>query len=193
MTNWYCPLPFKHIFVDSTGLSPCCNTVSEFGLDVDIEQYKSHPKVIKLQSQFLSGDVPEACGFCQKQERVQNKSMRLDALDDYNHEIFETTQFDFIHFSQSNLCNFKCRSCGPQDSHGIAQEYSKYPELIIPVNAKVVAVNQNNHQWIIDNLSSLKRLYLTGGEPTIMPEIRKIIEQVSSQPYPDSNIMITTN
>lgn len=191
--SWYCPFPFKHVFVDSSGLSPCCNTVSEFGLDINIEQYKAHPKLLNLQKQFINGEIPSSCEYCLHQENIQNKSMRLDGLADYNHEIFETSQFDFIHFSQSNLCNFKCRSCSPQYSHGIAQEHNKYPELGKPIKVKVVAVNQNNHQWIIDNLPNLKRLYLTGGEPTIMPEIRKIIEQVSANSYSDLNIMITTN
>jgi MoaA/NifB/PqqE/SkfB family radical SAM enzyme len=194
MTSWYCPFPFKHIFVDSSGLSPCCNTVEDFGLDIGIEQYVTHPKVLNLQKQFLEGEKPAECKTCQMQENIQSKSMRLDGLEDYKHEIFNSSQFDFIHFSQSNICNFKCRSCGPQYSHGIAIEQRQNPELAkFSNNKKFVSVNEHNHQWIIDNLSNIKRLLITGGEPTVMPEVRKIFEKVQKSQYPELNIMMTTN
>jgi organic radical activating enzyme len=194
MSQWYCAFPFRHVFVDSTGLSPCCNTVNSFGLDVGIEEYKSHPKLLNLQKQFLNGEKPVACSMCQFQEKIQNKSMRLDGLADYKHEVFESSQFDFIHFSQSNLCNFKCRSCGPVYSHGIAEEVRRHPELINAYQEKkFIQVNQNNYQWIIDNLLSLKRLLLTGGEPTVMPEVRKLFEHLIKNPQPELQVMMTTN
>jgi MoaA/NifB/PqqE/SkfB family radical SAM enzyme len=194
MTDWYCPFPFKHVFVDSSGLSPCCNTISDFGLDVSIDQYVNHPKVLNLQKQFLAGEKPTECKSCLLQENIQSKSMRLDGLEDYKHEIFNGSQIDFVHFSQSNICNFKCRSCGPQYSHGIAQEIKQNPELSkFSSDKKFVSVNEHNHQWIVDNLSSLKRLLITGGEPTVMPEVKKIFELVHQVQYPELNIMMTTN
>lgn len=194
MSNWYCPFPFKHVFVDSTGLSPCCNTVKDFSLDISIDEYVNHPKLLNLQKQFLEGIKPTECKTCLMQENIQSKSMRVDGLEDYKHEIFNSSQFDFIHFSQSNICNFKCRSCSPQYSHGIAQEIRQNLELgkFLSSN-KVVSVNEHNHQWIIDNLSNIKRLLITGGEPTVMPEVRKIFEKIQKSQYPKLNIMMTTN
>ena len=134
------------------------------------------------------------CNTCQMQENIQSKSMRLDGLADYKHEIFNSSQFDFIHFSQSNICNFKCRSCSSQYSHGIALEQKQHPELgKFSNNKKFVSVNEHNHQWIIDNLGNIKRLLITGGEPTVMPEVRKIFEKVQKFQYPELNIMMTTN
>ena len=194
MSDWYCPFPFKHIFVDSSGLSPCCNTVTDFGLDISIDQYVNHPKVLNLQKQFLDGKKPIECKSCLLQENIQSKSMRLDGLEDYKHEIFNSSQFDFIHFSQSNICNFKCRSCSPQYSHGIALEMRQNTELSkFSDNKKFVSVNEHNHQWIINNLSNIKRLLITGGEPTLMPEVRKIFEKIRQFQYPELNIMMTTN
>jgi hypothetical protein len=196
MSSWYCALPFKHVFVDSTGLSPCCNTVGQFGLDVSIDEYKSHPKLLELQKQFLDGRTPAACSVCLHQEKIQNKSMRIDSNIDYNHRVFDSTEFDFIHLSQSNLCNFKCRSCSPRYSHGIVQEHKKYPELFADApQQKFVEVNPDNYKWIIKNLSSIKRLLITGGEPTVMPEIRHLFEFLlqTPRPQPQPYIMMTTN
>lgn len=195
MSDWYCPFPFKHVFVDSSGLSPCCNTTNNFGLDISIEQYKSDPKLLNLQQQFLNGEKPKECGFCVMQENMQAKSMRLDGISDYNHEIFDSSQIDFVHFSQSNICNFKCRSCSPQYSHGIAQEVATHSELtgMYTQKTKFMMTNQNNHQWIIDNIHNLKRLLITGGEPTVMPEVRKIFNHIRNNPAPKLNIMMTTN
>jgi pyruvate-formate lyase-activating enzyme len=209
MSDWYCPLPFKHVFVDSTGLSPCCNTIGSFGLQINIEQYKSHPKLVSLQQQFLAGEKPAECSYCARQENIQNKSMRLDALRNYNNEIFTDTQFDFIHYSQSNICNFKCRSCGPLYSHSITNEFKNNPnwsnfkfdefENIALLsnkkdpNKQLVSVPVANQQWIIDNIKYIRRLMITGGEPTVMPEVRKLFEHLKSNPQDQLQIMMTTN
>jgi hypothetical protein len=54
-------------------------------------------------------------------------------------------------------------------------------------------MQSNNRQWILQNLPSLRRLMFTGGEPTIIPEVREIIQHVIDGDYPDLQIMITSN
>lgn len=202
MTSWYCPLPFKHAFVDTGGISPCCATTKNFSIDTSIGDWKSHPKLLALQQKFLNGESPSECSECQTQENIQNKSLRLDALNDYNNEIFTDTQLDFIHYSQSNICNFKCRSCNPGYSHGIANEIKNNPILnslarLTPVSntpaEQLLSVNMLNQQWIIDNIKDIRRLMITGGEPTVMPEIRKLFKHLQKNPQGQLQIMMTTN
>lgn len=197
MTTWYCPLPFKHAFIDTGGISPCCATTSSFNINTTIQDWGSHPKLIEFQQQFLNGESPAACIECKRQEKIQNKSLRLDALRDYNDEIFTNTQLEFIHYSQSNICNFKCRSCNPRYSHGIANEFKNNPILLkLPGGTKkeqLVSVSTANQEWIIDNITAIRRIMITGGEPTVMPEIRKLFEYLKNNPQPQLQIMITTN
>jgi pyruvate-formate lyase-activating enzyme len=185
------------VFVDSSGLSPCCNTVNKFGLGTTIEEYKNHPQLLEFQKQFLDGESPLACHNCQLQEKIQNKSMRTDAVADYDNKIFTTTKLDFIHYSQSNICNFKCRSCAPKHSHGIAKEQDNHPSLrpaeYKPPIKKIITITEDNQDWIIANIKDIRRLLLTGGEPTVMPEVRKIFEYLKKYPQDQLQIMMTTN
>jgi sulfatase maturation enzyme AslB (radical SAM superfamily) len=194
MTSWYCPLPFKHAFVDSTGVGACCQTPR---YPVDLSSWQTHPQLLDLQTQLLNNQQPTICKACQTQELRQNRSLRTDSITDYSQTVFDQTNIDFIDYRASNICNFKCRSCSPQFSHGINQELNNYQELQRfygnPIDTKTVSVTENNAEWILKNLSQISRLMFTGGEPTVMPGVKEIITQVK-QHYKDKiNILITTN
>ncbi len=191
--NWYCPLPFRHAFVDSTGVSACCNTPR---YPVSLNEWPEHPELKKLQSNFLSNTVPVQCQPCVTQELTQGRSLRTDSNRDYNYEIFTETKIDFVDYRSSNICNFKCRSCTPIFSHGIAQEARSNTVLASIYNTnnqtKTVSVTDTNHEWIINNLSQIKRLMFTGGEPTVIPEIKKIIQEIIKN-HTHVQVLITSN
>ena len=192
MTTWYCPLPFKHAFVDSSGISACCQSPRQL---VDLEQWRTSQYLQNLQEKILRGQPPTECQACVSQEKITGKSLRTDSLQDYNYERFTTSSIDFIDYRANNVCNFRCRSCEPRFSHGIANETKNNPILqkFHPMlDQKVVSVTDTNVEWIRQNLPQIKRLMLTGGEPTLIPEIRVMIERIVYDKL-DTNIMITTN
>lgn len=182
------------MFIDSTGLSPCCNTVTKFGLSGTVDEYLNHPKLKEFQISFLTGQKPQACSMCWTQELIQNKSMRLDGIRDYNNNIYTESDIDFVHYSQNNICNFKCRSCAAQYSNGIANEMNKhFPQNKKNFKSKFLSVTKDNSDWVIQNLAKIKRLLITGGEPTVMPDVKKIFENLLEFPQPNLQIMVTTN
>ena len=136
------------------------------------------------------------CHTCVEQEKTQGRSLRTDSNRDYNHEIFADTKIDFIDFRSVNICNFKCRSCFPQFSHGIAQEVNHYPELkkFFPMapNSKIASVTDHNVDWIKSNLHNLKRVMFTGGEPTVIPGVRELIQEIK-QHHNHVMVMLTSN
>lgn len=193
MTNWYCPLPFKHAYIDSSGTAACCNTRR---YPVDLDTWSTDPNLLKLQQEFTKGDIPAQCSPCVRQEATQGRSLRTDANRDYDNQVFTQSAIDFIDYRSSNICNFKCRSCEPAFSHGIDQEAKSnltLTEFYTKVNStKTVAITDNNQQWIIDNIHKIKRLMITGGEPTVLPGIKDII-RLAVKRNPNINILITTN
>lgn len=192
MTTWYCPLPFKHAFVASNGISACCQTPQQ---PIDLEQWANSRYLKKFQEKILSGHPPKECQGCVNQENITGKSLRTDSLQDYNYQRFTDSNIDFIDYRANNICNFKCRSCEPRFSHGIANEVKNSAILQRfhkVTKQKIVTVNSNNSEWIRQNLSQISRLMLTGGEPTIMPEIRLIVERIVYDKL-DTKIMITSN
>lgn len=193
MTQWYCPLPFRHAFVDSTGISACCQTPR---YSTTLAEWPDHPELKQLQQELLLGNKPKVCEGCVQQEQAQGRSLRTDSIRDYNNQIFTDTQITFVDYRSSNICNFKCRTCEPAFSNGIAQEartHQSLAEFYRPTNNKVSQVTDVNSEWIISNLSQIKRLMFTGGEPTVIPEVRQILKQIQDMPSDDLQILITSN
>ena len=191
--NFYCPLPFKHAFIDSTGVAACCQTPR---YKVSLNEWVSHPKLLELQQAILNNKVADVCQGCVKQEELQGQSLRTNSLRDYKDKRFTETDIDFIDFRSFNICNFKCRSCSPEFSHGIGQEVKKNPKLEryfgSAPESKTVSVDDGNVNWIKDNLHSLKRIMFTGGEPTRIPGVKLLIEQIKNN-YPGVQVLITSN
>jgi sulfatase maturation enzyme AslB (radical SAM superfamily) len=136
------------------------------------------------------------CQGCVTQEQTYGTSLRTDSIRDYDNQVFSSTNIDFIDFRSINICNFKCRSCQPEFSHGIAQEVNNHLELQKffrpPPVGKTVSVTDTNVDWVMQNLVSLKRIMFTGGEPTVIPGVQTLIKKIK-QDHPDIAVMITSN
>lgn len=193
MSSVYCPLPFRHAYVDPGGIAACC--MSPRSSD-SIADWPANAKLISMQQQLLNNEVPESCQGCHDSEKNYGNSLRLDALRDYNNQVFTDTVIDFVDYRSSNICNFKCRSCNPIFSHGISQEVKNSKTLqkyFHVIETKTASVTERDQEWILNNLSQIRRLMLTGGEPTVIPGIKKIVELVAEKYANQISLMITTN
>lgn len=192
--QWYCPLPFKSVFVDSTGVSPCCQIPRQ---SVTLDQWANHPWLKNLQQQFLSGNQPKVCNGCWMSEQRHGSSMRTESIRDYNHEISDHTSIDFIDYRSSNICNYRCRSCHPDFSHAISNEAKHNPVMLEwygdRPETKTVRVQDINRDWILNNVGQIRRFMFTGGEPTLIPEVRTMLEHVLASGRSDVQVLITTN
>lgn len=155
---------------------------------------------------MLQGQVPVGCQSCIRGEQESNHSTRLGAIKDYGTDVVTDTVIDYVDFRSSNICNFRCRSCEPFYSNGIAQEIKKNDELrdflvltkklppgtIIP-KVKQATTDTQDYQWVIDHLPQIKRLMITGGEPTKIPEVRNIIEHIRQNRITTVQLMLTSN
>jgi len=193
MSEWYCPLPFRHAYIESAGIAACCQTPR---YQVTLDEWPTHPALIELQQELLNGNKPKICQDCVRQEQAYGTSLRTNSNQDYDNQVFTDTRLEFIDFRSINICNFKCRSCNPVFSHGITQEINHYPELQRFFNrapsTKTASVTDDNIDWIMRNLGSLKRIMLTGGEPTVIPGVRELIKTIK-QNYKDIQVLITSN
>jgi len=192
--KWYCPHPFKHAFVDSSGISCCCQIIRQ---NVSLEDWATNKDLIRIQKETLAGVVPKECSVCKQIEQSGMISLRQTACKDYDDVVFDQLDIDFVDYRYSNICNFKCRSCSPQFSHRIQQELSGHESLQkfynYAITSKVVSVNHKNIVWIRDNIKQIKRMMFTGGEPTVIPEVRSIIQDILEDPTIETKLLITTN
>ena len=193
MTDFYCVAPFRQAYIDSTGTSPCCQIPRH---PISLQNWSSSNFLQNLQQEFSQHKIPKACNSCRQQEIAYGTSLRTQFNQNYDQQYYDT-KIDFVDYRADNLCNFQCRSCSPQFSHLIAKETQDNPDVLtkffVMPQQKYVSVDADNYQWIIDNSHQIKRLMFTGGEPTVMPQVKLMLEQVMKKQHEHLSIMITTN
>jgi hypothetical protein len=165
--------------------------------DHSIEQARNSELHQRVRSQMLAGEESPECQLCWDEERAGLPSKRLHMLKHYPIDIIQNTQsglinteefpLEYIDLRFGNLCNMKCRSCGPSDS-------SLWYDDIVAISGKdtfefysstTYQLKQINNTWTLKNddflwyqdekfwdmikhvVPNVNRLYLTGGEPLI--------------------------
>lgn len=190
----WCPLPFRHVFIEPRGVKPCCSYTEMY--QSTVQDWLGSQELNDLQKTMLDGQTPQGCRYCVTGEQRDGTSTRLGAINDYGSAIIDHTQIDYVDYRSNNICNFRCRSCEPFYSNGIAQEARRHPELqkfyAVP-DSKTAPTQTSDKQWILDNLHSIKRLMFTGGEPTRIPEVREIIDSIRDAGNKEISIMMTSN
>ena len=197
-------MPFRHVFVEPRGIKPCCSYSGTAPMSID--EWTHSDELKKIQHVILQGQVPMGCKHCIRGEQQSNHSTRLEAINDYGTDIVTDTVIDYVDFRSSNICNFRCRSCEPFYSNGIAQEIKKNVDLrdflvlakhlppgtIIP-KVKQATTDTQDYQWVIDHLPQIKRLMITGGEPTKISEVRNLVEHIRQNRISTVQVMLTSN
>lgn len=121
----------------------------------------------------------------------------------------DTDEMPVEHFDLrlGNTCNFKCRSCSPSDSSSWYDDYAKikiedsffrksppkfngrYPFVKSEKGWKLDTDTFNWHEdsellrSIEKNLSHVKRIYFTGGEPTLIKAHWKLLEKIVEEGF----------
>ena len=89
-------------------------------------------------------------------------------------------------FRFSNVCNFKCRSCGPELSSGWAKDHTKRNELLgYPIDVKdLTKPDRLAMLWeqIEPSFPYVEEIYFAGGEPLIMEDQMEFAPPGTKQP-----------
>lgn len=185
--NTFCALPNVHVFVQPQGIKPCC---AYSGISTQsIQKFWNSTEL-----NTISADTP-GCRTCQQQEAATAQSTRLESNRDWG-EYAKQPQPVYLDLRISNLCNYSCRSCEPDFSSVIDQEVKTHPELkkfYRGSDQKIQYLDQDNLDYVLNILPTLKQLRFAGGEPTHQPEVKKIIQHMIDNNLTHINIQITTN
>ena len=115
----------------------------------------------------------------------------------------------YLDLRLGNLCNLKCRMCNPYNSSQIAKEHielektdPKYKAVWATTfgkfNSRIMEVQEWFDQdilWdqVIDLIPSLHKVYMTGGEPTLIANNFKFMESCIEQGRTDIVLFFNTN
>lgn len=194
--KYACDLPFHHMAIQPNGkIRPCCyfrDEESPDDLNISHPDPFNHP-FMKFVRQMMLEDTPvEGCRSCYKDEAITGYSMRQEVNEsktfglpferDIRGKVEKLTNIDL---ALSNVCNNRCRMCGPWLS---TNWYSDAKKLGMDIPKGVVAKNS-----VIDDydLSDLRFIKLIGGEPLMEQE--KFIRVLKKCDLPKLSILLVTN
>jgi radical SAM protein with 4Fe4S-binding SPASM domain len=188
-----CIAPFINLTLDPEGNTSPCPYLGggawKFDKKQDLVSMWQSEKFEDLRKSHLAGEQNKICQRCWNEEKINKISARQRILSDNKHKINDVITAiqskaylngpEVLTMKNGNLCNLKCRTCGPKDSSAWiteAKEYvEKYPNDLAMTwfNFESYKKNWNNQQ--MSNLEvfnkNIKRIEHYGGEPFYNPQV----------------------
>lgn len=222
MKRPWCVLPFIHMYASDPKWDDkvCCVATKYIktykdSLDTWLEDKWTGEYMVDLRKRMLDDNatLPE-CSECSSIEKSGGKSDRIKMnekyLDDLIPNIETGNQYNkptYWDLRPGNLCNLQCRMCGPPSSSQLNKENTnnevlkeQYPaehlyEASLTVPNGCSWSTDNNMNYIQDSLPNTKYIKFLGGEPTIMPEVDRLMDNMISTGISETlpRLHITTN
>lgn len=209
-----CAIPWVHLNFEPNGkVVPCCLTSTHMYFSGDlttdtIEEIWNSDNMKKLRVQMMNGEEPGICRKCFDRERVTGESSRT-----YNNHEFgkvipliphitsedgtcSEMKLRYWDFRFSNLCNMKCRSCGPRYSSAWVPDakalgYIKEQDKVW--NIEAIDEDTTNYDFLKDGIKDVEKIYFAGGEPLLMKEHWDILDMLVEAKRFDVRICYNTN
>lgn len=174
--TWQCPAIDHGVTIFPNGkIGPCCQISADYLKPIE-----------SIRDPGVFGDLktespPSACRACIRDEDRGIPSYRKMFL-----KLATTAPgIQFLDIRNTNVCNLKCRYCGPHFSNQWATELKITPSI------KTTSI-ESYRDVLITN--SLHWVYFTGGEPLINPTHWELIEELVQTGHSSSvRLMYNTN
>lgn len=210
-SDTFCMLPWVHLYVNTTGdVYSCCTAKYEYPVGHTgknkIEEIWNSEEIKQLRKEMLSGVKSKQCENCYMHASTDPKgkmSFRYwanekfgDFIDliDFTDDDGHLSKMDLKHFDVrwSNICNFKCRTCGDWFSSSWAKE-SKMHFYKDRQDYKVFLKASEDNQELLDQfkpyLPNMKIIYFAGGEPLIADEHYDTLDYLIEQNATDDVLL----
>lgn len=191
----WCPLPWIHQFITTDGIKTCCDSLYQENSSPNT--FVESKTVIDIKNSILENKKHAHCKNCFKLEDMGFTSARQKAIIDfeqYNRNNIPSV-IEYYDLRYNNLCNFSCRMCNSEFSSSIGNLILQNPKLekFYPITTS----KHNNFANIINdinsNLSNIKKINFTGGEPLLNKDNLLILKKLYDLGKTDCEICITTN
>lgn len=206
----FCMFPWLHLNVTPKGdIYPCCsnNYTTPFGntKEISLKEAFNSPKMRELRLDMLNERKNKICDFCYKHEEAGPHSFRNYSKEQFAKrfdEVVPTTKEDgtvdefkmrYFDIRFSNICNFKCRTCGSEFSSQWAAEMQKHFQPDHPI---VIHADDNKGRLLQEVLTHVEHIdlaYFAGGEPLITDEHYTILEEMIRLGRTDIVLRYNTN
>lgn len=213
-TKYACPAPFTHMYVTATeGPGLCCvarRQKSESPTDNEnLEEVWQSESYTSARTAMLADMPVKECSTCYDKEAAGDASdrqmhIRSNRNSDIKVNVNSGNEFGSplnLDLRPSNLCNLACRMCNTNNSSQLVKEIKSFPylERYVGVSPTVVPfLTEKNIEFLLRNVANREnphsKIKILGGEPSIMPEVHILLDQIINTPvYDQTKIFFTTN
>ena len=190
---------------------------ANFGKDLPLDAFNNE-YMKSVRKTMLEGNVPASCTKCFEEESNGVVSKRLWEMYEWNRDGLDFGQLirdtdtsgsvppviRYLDLRLGHTCNLKCVMCSPHDSSRWVEDYKK----IVPMTKSTTVLHQinwdkkefNNYWYekpefwdqIFEQIPNISQLYFAGGEPLMIKEHRKFLDEIIKRGYADK-IMLRYN
>lgn len=164
-----------------------------------LDEFINDPAIMDLRKKMLNHEKPASCDRCWNLETAGIKSFRQIHNDIYENNIdkdlsnlsesgyLNPQAITYLDISLGNVCNLKCRSCNPWNSHRWLEEGPHVPHTGWDETAWITGRMSSEKPWYIkafktnyfDNvLPNVKTINFLGGEPLVVKEHYAWLEHI---------------
>jgi len=190
-----CVLPWVSLEASPIGtVRPCCLADDEIVDDAgqkfklgtaDFQSIQNSNHMRNLRTQFLAGEKPQTCRKCWNEEHAGRDSKRIHTLNRLKHMLpdqdwtQDAKPLMFLDLKLGNICNLKCRICGPWSSSQFATEELNFMPRAEQKSSHAYQMlragawpRENEQFWSqIDTvLADIRYIEFTGGEPFMIDQ-----------------------
>ena len=206
----FCVLPWMHARVNQDGsVYPCCRMENFYSYgslkDKSFNEIWNDPAIRNMRNTLKKDLAFSSCSDCYNIEAQNGISLRQKANSDFSEHIAKVaethddgriaaTGLEFIDLRFSNICNFKCRTCNYENSTSWYQDARNFVTESVPTEP--IRTHESAGQlwaFIRQQLPTLKRIYLAGGEPLLHEEHYQLLELLIAENRTDIAIEYNTN
>lgn len=212
----FCILPWIHVHGFPDGRAyPCClsdmwKPIGDFRKNTMEEIWNQEP-LRKMRTNMLENKPCGECSKCYELEENGFFSMRNSFTKDFGHHVglvdntlpdgtVEDFKLRYYDVRFSNLCNFRCRSCGPIFSSNWYNDhvkmYNRKPDVLGRDMAVIEYAGRHKYDmWeqLEPHIPYLDQVYFAGGEPLIMEEHYMILKELVKRELFHVRLIYNTN
>ena len=192
----FCVLPWIHFHGWPNGqVMPCCvadstKPVAQISDEISIIDMMNSDGYKEVRRKMMNDEPVEACNRCYQLEEAGTWTMRkshnmrrgeecIDIIEDTNMDgSLDEFELRYMDIRFSNLCNMKCRSCGPSCSNLWGEEKAKQmgstEDMLEVFDLTSVLTNSNHNGVFMEKLkpylNTVQECYFAGGEILVTPE-----------------------
>lgn len=200
-SDTFCMMPFIHMYLNTDGTAlPCCTAQYDMPLgnvrNESIVEIWNREEYKEIRRKIVNGEPVKNCKSCYLHDKESGgtNSFRqwanrdfeqfIDVVDDMAPDgTMSTMPLKYFDVRFSNICNYKCRTCGDLFSTSWAQENKKFR---LAGSDKSITIHVSNEdpgllEQFKPHLTDMHVVYFAGGEPLITPEHYEVLEYLVEQ------------